>query len=467
MKHQKKSQELKTQSPSTTKKNSNGDRVSQTDQWGKCEQLAMSPSIVKILRDRIKLSGYAGATTPVEANVLILTSRLLPRPINGANISQSSSGKTKALDTALRFFPKSAYYKLDAGSEKVLIHSSESFKNKTIIFSEADSLPEDGPGAAAFRAIISDSRMSYEYVVRSKTEKKESFTTKKVEKEGPTNCITTSTRNLSTQIATRMLCMTIPDSAEQTREVMRAIAQRINSISESKSSENDFIALQEYLAQYGNNQVAIPIADELAELIPSDQIRMRRDFEQFLSAIQASALLHQFQRISDSKDRIISTCEDYKYAVEVFGELFKELATESVPASVRDTVNAVERIGGRLEAVTTNDLMQAINVKSRNTINYRVRRAVKEGFLVNEADKGQPYKLLLGAPLPEEVQVLPLVEEIMTCEGQGNCPYHDPESSRTLVQPTTDIDPVLTSYDNQVEQETENLNIQEIAEKIS
>lgn len=413
----------------SNKDNNTSTVPTQDELWKQVSAIALDPKLKETIRERIRSMGYAGSTIPVEANILMLTSRLLERPMNGANISQSSSGKTKALDTALAFFPKDAYYKIDAGSERVLIYTPESFEHKMIIFSEADSLPEDGPGAAALRAIISDNKMVYEYVTKAKKKGNEKFVTERIEKKGPTGCITTSTKHLPKQIATRMLTLTIDDSAEQTRAVMLAIADEINGAHKEVDCD-DFRQYQQYISLYGDHGVVVPIARELALRIPSDQVRMRRDFKQFIIAIQVSALLHQIQRARDNEGRIIATCDDYAYIVEVFGELFQELATDSVPPHIRDTVTAVEFLGGHDKAVTVPELMKSLSIKSRSTINERVKVALKMELLIDEREHyTHPHKLRIGRPLPEETKILPAVEEITTCLHQG-CSIH-PDSDST------------------------------------
>lgn len=440
MSDNKRSPKLKTQG-SQQAKTTKEDLPSQDSLWDKCKHLAQDAGLKETIRQRIRAMGYAGSTIPVEANVLMITSRLLPRPMNGANISQSSSGKTKALDTALAFHPPSAYYKVDAGSERILIYNAESFENKMVIFSEADSLPEDGPGAAALRAIITDNKMSYETVVKAKGKDGESFKTQKIEKKGPTGCITTSTRHLREQLGTRMLTMTINDSPEQTRAILLAIANDVNENALSPNMD-DFKAFQTYLECYGNRKVYVPLALELAEYVPVDQVRMRRDFKQFLTAIQTSALLYQFQRKIDSQGRIIATCDDYLYAVEVFGELFQEVATDGVPQHIRETVLAVEELGGNFESVTTAQIMTRLNLKSRNTINSRVRTALARELLVNKSIGKAPYELMTGRPLPEEVYVLPPLTEIRSCVDK-DCTHHS-KLGRTTGQGIANT-PVLPS----------------------
>ena len=52
---------------------------------------------------------------------------------------------------------------------------------------------------------------------------------------------------------------------------------------------------------------------------------------------------------------------------------------------------------------------------SKSTINYRVRRAVKSGFLVNQtSQRGAPAQLVIGAPRPDGCP-LPTTEELLLC----------------------------------------------------
>ena len=57
---------------------------------------------------------------------LVLTSRLLERPVSAAVKAQSSAGKSFLVDQVLRLFPDSAYYMLSAMSESALAYGNES-----------------------------------------------------------------------------------------------------------------------------------------------------------------------------------------------------------------------------------------------------------------------------------------------------------------------------------------------------
>jgi biotin operon repressor len=52
---------------------------------------------------------------------------------------------------------------------------------------------------------------------------------------------------------------------------------------------------------------------------------------------------------------------------------------------------------------------------SKASVSYRVTRLLKLGYLVNQEDrKGRPARILLGAPLPEEVEPLPSPCQLVT-----------------------------------------------------
>ena len=65
---------------------------------------------------------------------------------------------------------------------------------------------------------------------------------------------------------------------------------------------------------------------------------------------------------------------------------------------------------------------------NKDTVWYRVRRAVTLGYLVNREDrKGQPAKLEIGDPLPVASPALPTVEEVQV--------LYLPESHSTIQPP--------------------------------
>jgi hypothetical protein len=344
-----------------------------------------------------------------------ITSRLLPAPLNLGYISQSASGKNAGVDASLPFFPETAFYLIRASSPRALIYNDEQFTHRTVILTEADSLPEDGPAASAVRSLMSDGEMTYEVVEKGDDG---SHHVRKIVKPGPTGLITTSTKPLGDQANTRTLTVSISDSPEQTRLVMHAQADRAN----DELVQPDFepwVALQRWLELAGERRVVIPFARNLANMISATAVRMRRDFSQLLTVIQVNALLHQLQRERDIQGRIIATLDDYAAARWLLEEVFTATVHEMTPA-IRETVEAVALIAKNGSTVTEQELVKKLDL-AKSTIHYRVRRAVKSGFLVNQtSQRGAPAQLVIGAPIPDGCP-LPTTEDLLLCvEESGN-----------------------------------------------
>src|ERR1019366_7573253 len=79
-------------------------------------------------------------------------------------------------------------------------------------------------------------------------------------------------------------------------------------------------ALQEMLAA-GGNVVTLPFARQLAELTHPACVRMRHDFRALLTLVRAHALLHQFSRERDDRERIVATLDDYATVHELVADL--------------------------------------------------------------------------------------------------------------------------------------------------
>jgi len=407
--------------------------------------LLEAPGLMKLISDVIREEGYAGDVRPPVLAYLALTSRLLECPLNLAFIAASASGKNRAVDAALELMPPSAYYMVKAGSARSLVYSEESFSHRVVVFAEADSIPDDGPAASAVRSIASDNSMEYD--VTERNEETGHYAVRRIHKPGPTGLITTSTRPLPSQMDTRVLSLGIPDRPEHTRAVLAAHAAAVN----GKRPHGDvrgFIALQRWLELAGEHRVTVPFSYALAEAVPADQVRMRRDFRQLLTTIQSVALLHQCQRERDDEGRIIASKDDYRIARDLLLDTFTSAATGGVSATVRETVVAVASLFDGERPVTATALAARLGL-SKAATSDRVKRAVSLGFVVNqETQRGMPHRLILGDPIPDEVRALPdpdslgyCPEEPRTAEHASNrhtCGVSEDECSGDCPEPVED-----------------------------
>jgi hypothetical protein len=258
-------------------------------------------------------------------------------------------------------------------------------------------------------------------------------------KEGPTGLILTTTQvAVHAENETRLLSITVPDSREQTKAVMLALAREAG----ITSRRDSWHALQDWIGR-GPREVAIPFALTLAETIPPLAVRLRRDFGALLALVRAHALLHQASRERDRRGRVVASIEDYRVARELVVESISTAVEATVPATVRELVGAVATEAGD-DGVTYKRLAEVLKI-DRSAVSRRVRRA---GSYVRRQGK-RNVRVFPGEPLPDDIEVLPSADAVacMRARTQGG---QDTPTPHAFAEATTDeearADDILGRY---------------------
>jgi hypothetical protein len=369
-----------------------------SEAWQTCADLAQSENILAEFDRALDAIGLVGERRNAKLLYLAITSRLLDRPASLVVKRASSGGKSFTVDSVLRFFPNDAFYALTAMSDRNLAYSSEPLKHRTLVIYEA---PGIGSPIASYlmRTLLSEGRLRYEVAGTL------------IEREGPTGLIVTTTSvRLHAENETRMLSLTLSDSREQTAAILRALAKGNPSPDLSR-----WHALQTYLAA-SICEVVIPYASDLAEMVPPVDIRLRRDFATLLTLVRAHALLHQPNRRKDPNGRLIAEIADYAVVRGLVADLVAEGTGMNIKPEVRETVKTVEELlaEGKDEA-TQEDIRGKLKL-DKSSISRRVAAAIEAELLRNrEIRKGRPARLVLGEPLPVQIELLPHPDRLRGC----------------------------------------------------
>ena len=371
------------------------------------ETLLSDSNIIRTVIEAFREGGYAGDDLrPPLLAYIAMTSRLLDRPVNLAFVAPSSAGKNRTVDAAAALMPPGALYVERAGSERALIYAGDDFTHRVVVFAEADSIPEEGPAASAIRSLASDNVLAYDVVEQNPDTKQ--FETRHIEKPGPTGLMTTSTKSLQTQLGTRVLEVPIKDSADQTRAVVLVQASTAAGAEAEDQDVSLLIGVQLWLERVGERRIVVPFAPVLAQMVPVAAVRMRRDFQQLISCIKTFAFIHQCRRDRTSSGSVVADLEDYAHARDVLALIFDAITTEGLTPAIRQTVETVPEPGELSQAT----LARRLNLQT-STVSWRVRRAIKRGWLKNlETKPGHPARLVRGDPLPDEVTALPPFERV-------------------------------------------------------
>jgi DNA-binding Lrp family transcriptional regulator len=394
--------------------------------------LIIEQDILSVFGRDIERSGLVGETRNAKVICLVLTTRLLDRPVSVGVKGPSSAGKNFIVKKVLRFFPTEAYWSRTAMSDRTLAYSEEDFRHRFLVLYEAAGMTSD-IAVYLVRSLLSEGCIEYEVVEKTS----DGMRPRVIKKEGPTGLITTTTAaTLHPENETRLLSLTITDTPEQTRAVMLAQA---DDITDDDVDYERWNAYQRWLA-WGERRVSVPFAKSVAEKIPAVAVRLRRDFPTMLSLIKAHALLHREQRDGDGRGRIVATLVDYAAVRDLICDLFSEGIEATVPKTVRETVETVQRLG-RFE-VSIAEIAKTLGL-DKSSVSRRVRVAISMGFLVNEEIiKGKRAKIALGDPMPDEVEILPHPDEL------GNrCTVAAPKEGIDAPSPPADSDAELAEIE--------------------
>jgi hypothetical protein len=299
--------------------------------------------------------------------------------------------------------PAEAYHTIDAASPSVMIYDQAELVHRTVVFSEADSLPagEDNPAASAIRNLLQDHRLRYAVTVRDP--ESGDFTVRQVEKPGPTTLITTSTRRLGPQLDTRVFTLEVPDDRRQIGHALRAQAD-LELAGEEHRPPEALVAFQSYLQALAPWEVVVPFADRLAEHLAGQpgEARVVRDYARLLALIKTCAVLRHPRRGRDARGRVVAELADYATVYELVGEIYKTSAS-GAGERVRAVVAAVAaRLAEGHPHASLSDVAGQLGIPKKSA-SRRVGTALRGGWLTNgETRRGHPFQLTLGEPLPAE-----------------------------------------------------------------
>lgn len=373
--------------------------------------LAHEPDILARFTDDSERAGLIGESRNSRLLYLVGVSRHFDEPASALVTGPSSAGKSRAVKLVLSFFPPAAYLELSSVSPKALAYLDEPLSHRVLVMAEGAGF--DSPFATYLvRTLLSDHRIRHVTVESTP----DGLAPRTVEKDGPTGLIyTTTATSVHPENATRMLDLPMQDTAEQTRAVLRALAdERQHDLDRRPWHKLD------QLRQRQPREVTIPFAGALAVTIPdaaTQHPRMRRDFNKVLTLIRAHALLHGATRPRDDQGRIVADLTDYAAVRELVSPIIGQAIGRTVDPEIRQTVEAVEAIHDE-----TDDYVQVIAVAKRlglhkSTASRRVSKTEEAGFLRNiEQRRGRPAQLVVADPMPRDEPVLPPPEAVMDAD---------------------------------------------------
>jgi hypothetical protein len=374
-------------------------------------------SILDVLHEDLKWHGYAGSTNIAKLVYLATFSRALDRPCSVVIKGPTSSGKSFAMEAALRYVIPAAYKYVSGMSEMALVHSGWDLRGMHLVIGEAAGMAE-GRGRTFLRQLMSEGSVVYATVQQGK-DGHHGEETPKV--QGPAGVIMTTTAPmLHPEDDSRFLSVHMNQSPERVKETLLAQAR-----DEVRRPTEENLSRWHALHQFcytGYTLSHIPFLEELAAALPTGDHRVFRDFQQVQSLLKAHALLHQETR-PIYKERVIVTLDDYDQVYALVQEPLSQGLRATVAPHIRDVVLAVNAclVGkGGEQGVSQNEVAQHM-ARNPSVVSRNIRAAIALGYIRNLNPSGQGREALLvrgNLDLPSN-QVLPTPEELRIALNAG------------------------------------------------
>lgn len=355
-----------------------GDQPDDTRQTSEPELTKLTDLMARFVND-VERAGLVGETENAKIIFLAAVSAKLSKPLNVTVQGSSSAGKNYLMSKVAGFIPEHDQIFLTGMSPKYLNHcGKDEFCHTAVFIAEYEGVK----GADySIRTFQSEQRIEWGFTEASN----KGISNKKRVVNGPAAFIQATTRaTLHPENETRLLFVQMDESPEQTRAIMERQAAEAAKQIEARSPCL-YVAWHNLLNGLEQWEVNIPFALKLFRGFPADPVRSRRDFPKLLALIEASAFLHQGQRMKDDEGNIIATNQDYQIAKE----LFEHCYAAGPDRQVRELVKATASIG--MDSFTVAGLQGKLHWGKSKT--YEVLRRAEECGRVAPDGWGQ-YKLL-------------------------------------------------------------------------
>lgn len=301
--------------------------------------LLADPNLMTRITDDLGTIGYIGEAANKALAYLVAISRKLDSPLSCIIISRSGAGKSALLEVIEQTTPPEDVICFSGLTAAALYYCpAEALKHKLLSI-------EERVGAVdadySIRQLQSKKMLRRGLPLRDPVSGK--MQTFCIEVEGPVSVMESTTNpDINPENENRCIILHVDESSEQTVRIH--LAQRraatFGGVMRNRQAEEIIIAHHAAQRLLKSLPVVIPFAEKMS--FPTARLRYRRDHGKFLTLIQSSALLHQYQRpqreveIEGQRYRYIeATSEDYRIAHGLLNAICQHFMDDLSPMARR------------------------------------------------------------------------------------------------------------------------------------
>ncbi|MBO9584406.1 MAG: hypothetical protein J7574_09635 [Flavobacterium sp.] len=335
----------------------------------KAVEFLSKPQLLENINKLLEQNGIVGEEQNRMVLFVLASSYKMPYLMHAIVQGSSGEGKSHLINGIAQCMPQEDVMNMTRITSKSLYHYRDrELINKLIVIQDFDGLDEEAQ--YAFREMQSAKFLT------SSTVTKDIFGNnrgriKQVQAHFASMTTTTKAEVYYDNMS-RSVILGVDESQAQT---MRIIAIQNKKLAGKGNNENELQAtqlLRNAMRVLKSYEVINPFADKL--ILPLEAKMLRRLNSQFQNFVSQITILHQYQRKTDSKGRLIATREDVKSAVDIFfssiiikvDELDKSTRQffENLKGYVKSQKN------GTTHRFTNREIRQKLNVSKTSSFRY-------------------------------------------------------------------------------------------------
>jgi hypothetical protein len=381
--------------------------------YAAADAMLRSENLLAEVLDDIEAVGVVGERVLSATVFLVAVSRLLPKPLSLLIQGGSSAGKTFVPTKVMSLFPPEAYCELTELTPRSLYYAENvGIKHKVLLLGERRraTTEEDIDSSKAMRELIESGGLA----ILSTTKEDGKLIARRFVVEGPAAVIQSCSHDLvAKEDLNRVVVVTPDETAEQTKRVVARVFRE--AAGEGQNTDIAGIRRKHYALQrrLAPHEVLLPrsLADLLIEHFPTTSLEARRAASRVVTLMQASCLLHQYQRERDAHGRLLCNHDDYRLARHLLNSWLQSSVGGGLPANALRLWRIVQDSGAERER-SVSELAKLIGASGKSTLRW-ARALCDAGLWEQTTPPGERPLKFRPTPgrVPDELTVLPDLPE--------------------------------------------------------
>ena len=384
----------------------------------KAVQFLSNKRLLENIDSLLEQSGIIGEEENRKLLFTLASSYKMPYLLHGLVQGSSGEGKSHLINAIADCMPQEDVMNLTRVTSKSLYHyQGKELINKLILIQDFDGL--DDEAQFAFREMQSAKFLTSSTVVKDmfgNTRGK----MKKVEAHFASLTATTKAEVYYDNMS-RSVVLGVDESQAQTLRIIKAQNLKIAGVSNVESEQQAKQVLRNCMRVLKSYEVVNPFADKL--MLPLEAKMLRRLNNQFQNFVSQVTILHQYQRKTDAKGRLVTTKEDVQKAVDIFFSSII-IKVDELDKSSRQFFELLKgfvknQTNGTTHRFTIREIRQELNISKTSTFKYiqllqeleyiqAVEGSVNKGFkyVVSYWDNMEKLKAKIKANLKKQLEEL-------------------------------------------------------------